>query len=395
MRLMKILAPIDYIVKSNENLFQVNQILSCFYMFLFSVYAIKTIKLFKFKNSTILFTSIFVILFPRLVQFSGQLNNDPLATLLVILSLYRISVWYFKGKRNKDILLSSLYLGLAMSSKLSAVTTILGYAVIFLIEFIKSIRKKGDYLKLSKLCLQYVSFLIILLPLGFWFQIYSHKVYGIPYNFVFRSLNSALFTGYRGYIETRSDIYSLSYYDKNNSGLIYTNHFYNIFMRYISPIYVNDYLVDQIFCNPFENYNILTYAIRSSIMGEFQYYYGEGFALCSTILGYIIYFSLLISIIYLAIKRKINSNKCFILNFSCFISVIILYLYLQISMPFGCSMDFRYIVPIIVPIAILLGYSYDSLDDIKSSFSTSLKYIMKFSSILFAISSSLFYLCAI
>ena len=380
---------------SNENLFGTCQILSCFYMFLTSIYFIKTIHLTKFNNKTKLFIIFFSTLYPRLNQFSGQLNNDPLAALFVVLSMYQIFKWYLKKKSFLNILLSSLYLGLAMSCKLSAVTVIFGYAVVFLIEFINSLKHKEDCLKFSKLLVQYFLFLLIIIPLGFWFQLYSHNVYKIPFNFVFRSLNSELFTGYRGYIVKQPDVYSLSYYDKHNSGLIYTNHLYNIFVRYISPIYIKDYSVSPVFCNAFENYNILSYAIRSSIMGEFSYYYGENFAIISTILGYIIYFIIFITIVYLLVRRKFILDKEFILSFSIFISMILFFLYLQISMPFGCSMDFRYIVPIILPMSIILGKLHDNCTLSKSKVANSFSILIKYSTILFTISSTIFYLLAI
>lgn len=396
MHVFKFIHPVNYFIKDNESLFQTCQILSCFYCFLISLYGVKTICLTKLSNSSKMIGIIFVIFFPRLNQFSGQLNNDPLAALFTVLSLYRISKWYLNGKHTLDFLLTSLYLGLGMATKLSSSIVTLGLAFVFLIELIKSIKKKENSLKLSKLLLQYILFLIIVIPLGLSFQVYSHKVYGLPYNFVFRNLNSALFTGYRGYIENRQDIYRLSYYDEQNSGLIYTNHLYNILVRYISPISFNDFLLAGYpYCNAFENYNIVSYAIRSALFGEFGYWNGVSFASISVVLAYLLlYFSLTI-LVYCLIKDKKIIDKNFILAISITISIIVFFIYLQISMPFGCSMDFRYIVPIIIPFSYILCYINESLINRKNKLTYSLSLILKLLTYSFIFIISTFYFVAI
>lgn len=396
MHAFKVIHPVNYFIKDTESLFQTCQILSCFYCFLISLYGVKTICLTKLRNSSKMIGIVFIIFFPRLNQFSGQLNNDPLAALFTILAIYRVSKWYLKGKHTVDFLLTSLYLGLGMATKLSSSIISLGLAFVFLIELIRSIKKKENSLKLSKLLIQYVLFLIIVIPLGLSFQVYLHNVYKLPYNFVFRNLNSALFTGYRGYIENRQDIYRLSYYDEQNFGLIYTSHAYNILIRYIAPIYFDDFIQAGFpYCNAFENYNIVSYAIRSALFGEFGYWNGISFASISVVLAYLLLYFSLITLIYCLIKDKKIIDKNFILAISVTISIIIFYIYLQISMPFGCSMDFRYIVPIIIPLSYILCYINESLINRKNKLTFSLSIILKLLTYSFAFIISTFYFVAI
>lgn len=76
------------------------------------------------------------------------------------------------------------------------------------------------------------------------------------------------------------------------------------------------------------------------------------------------------------------------------LSIIVFYLYLQISMPYGCSMDARYIVPILLPLGILTtkNIHYLSTDKKVDKY---LKYILSVSSVTLVIGSALFYAFAI
>lgn len=378
---------------TNEDLYASCQILSCFYTFLISYYIIKALRLTNLSRPAFILASCFAIFFPRLIQLSGQLNNDDLAILFTVLCVYRVVKWMKEGRSYKDFLLAGLYLGLAMMAKLSAVTVALGLAVLFLMELIKSIKKKEGALPLKKIIIEYVLFIAICAPLGLWFQVYSHNVYGIPYNFVFRNLNSALFTGPRSYVIANSEYYSLSYYDKNNSGLIYTNGFYNFFMRYISPFYIPDLAYNPIYANAFNNYNVLNYAIKSAIFGEFYFTSIPAgvFAAFAVLSAYACWFSVLVSVIYKAIKKSKFGEDGTLSLLLC-ASIIFFYLYLQVTMPFGCSMDFRYIVVIIMPLAFLVGQAYDNKKEIKTVTSSVLSNLVMFSAGIMLVSSNISYM---
>ena len=390
---MKIYSGIGFnptLTQDTDALFCSVQILSCFYTFLITWYAVKTIRLLNLSKLATYVGVIFVSFYPRLFQFSGQLNNDVLATLLVICSIFRLFRWKIEGHSYKDFILCGAYLGLAMMTKLSAVIVALGYALYFLYELIISILKKDGSVELKKLLIQYGCFLVISIPLGLWFQVYSHHVYDIPYNFVFRALNSKLFTGTRSYVLSHTYL-NVAYYDQNNSGILYENGFVNFLARFVSPFLISDYQASGVFANAFNNYNILTYAIKSTIFGEFSYWGGEGFGIVAVLFGYIFYFSLLIISIYNALKKR--GDVTFMVAASISISIIAFYLYLQISMPYGCSMDARYIVAILLPLGVLTSKNISYLGENKTD--RYMKYILSVSSVSLVVASALFYCFAI
>ena len=391
---MKIYSGIGFdpsLVDSTESLFCSVQILSTFFSFLISYYSVKTLRL-VCKNKLALYVGVvFVCFFPRLFQLSGQINNDILSALFVICGIFRLFKYIFEDKSFKNICLSALYLGLAMSAKLSAVIVCLGFAFYFLYLLVQTIRKKEGTPKLKILILQYAAFIVICAPIGLWFQLYSHNVYGIPFNFVFRALNSELFTGTRNYVLNHSYL-SVEYYDAHNSGLIYTNGFVNFAVRFLLPFWPADYEADFVFAHAFENYNVLTYALKSSIFGEFDYWGGEGFGIIAVLAAYVSWFMMIGITIYHFVQKRYDLPM--IVALAIMISIITFYLYLQISMPYGCSMDARYIVPILLPIGIVIMKDIEFMPS-EGKVNQFLKYALIISVVTFALTGGLFYCFAI
>ena len=372
-------------------------ILASFYMCLTSYFFIKTVLLFPFSNKAKTYSVLFLSLYPRLIQLSGQLNNDGLSILFSSIALYFFFLWFDKKKSYLNISLSALFVGLALMSKMSASTICLGMAFGFLYELIKVIRKKEDSITLKNLIFQYVVFLVIAAPIGLWWQFYAHYVYGLPFNFVFSNLRATLFTGSRDWVLRNRSSY-IDRFDDVNSGILYTSTAFNIFARYILPVYFPDLFGSNgAFCNSFANYNILLYALRSSIYGEFFFkgVFLQLIAVFTNIFIYVAYFSLWVSGIYMRIKKIRFGDEGLWMAFS-FLGSALMFLYLQISMPYGCSMDFRYIVPVLVPVSYFLSYSIDHLESKKKEgFGRGLNLTLQVSTVGFIVLSSFFYLAAI
>ena len=386
------------VLESNsEVLYGSCRILSAFYMTLTSLFFLKTVFLFPLSDRAKTLAVAFLSLYPALILLSGQLNNDSLATCFSVISLYFYFRWFTKGKRLSSLFLSSLFLGLAMFSKLSASTIALGMAFGFLYELVQTMRKKEGTLSRKNLLLQYLLFLLLVAPLGLWWSFYTHYVYGLPFFYVFDNLNPALFSGTRGWV-IRNKEAALDSYDANNTGLIYTNTAYNVFIRYLLPIYVPDFQAHGAFCSSFDNYNLLLYALRSSLFGEFTYE-SIGLQILGAFLDffvYLSYFSFWFLWIYLLVKKK-KRNKESLLMLFLLVGIFLMFLYLQISMPYGCSMDFRYVVPILLPFSYFLSKGYDEVRTLpkKDKAGRVLSWILILSTLSLLSLSQVFYLAAI
>ena len=389
MHLFEILCPVASLADTPEKLFSACQILACLYSTLTSLFFMKTINLTNLTKEGKILAFAIVGLYPRLAEFSGQLNNDVLATALSAIALYYFCRWFFKERKWIDILLCGLFVGLAMMAKMSAAAICLGMGIVFAIVFFRSLFHK-ERTKVSRLIPQYIVFLLICAPLGLWFQFYTHFVWGLPFNFVFTNLNSQLFTGTRDWVLNNKPN-DIAYYDENNSGLVYTSTAYNILVRYILPFYPPD--INDLYCNAFGNYNLLFYSLRCSIFGEFSYFQGEGFALIAILSLYVAYWTMVVGTVRVMLAKKLKREGTLFLYL--FLGMVAMLIYLKVKMPYGCSMDFRYIVPIILPCGYLYGRMTDYLGNENRIHCVGNKFFCQFVGGIFVTSSYLFYMTAI
>ena len=365
----------DYIAEERYFLYQTCQILSVMYSFLAAVFMVKIIGLFNFSNKVKLFLSAFVVLFPRQIQFAGMLNNDGLSYLLAVLALYFALKWQKGNKHWGWIIACSLAVGFGMMAKLSSATVCLPIAGIFIYEFICTLRKKEGAMKLSKMILQYGTFLVLCAPIGLWFQVYAMLRFDQGFGFVFSNLNKKLYTGDHSF-----------------------------FARFFVAFDLKEYL-GTLYCKPFSgNYNLFNYALRSSIFGEFSYWQGEGFAATSILFGGISALLLTASLIWSIVayfrKRKQGENLLEksgqSLSDILFIGLLVASqvfseIYFYIKMPYACTMDFRYIMPLILGMALQLGVTGKMLTADGGKGAIALKRMTLVSVATFIIASTMFY----
>ena len=331
----------DYVDNQRYFLYSSCQILAVLYSFITAVTLVKMLKLFDFSEKTYLFLAAFVVFYPRHVQFAGMLNNDALAYMLSTLALYFALKWW-KGKRSLTyILLCGLAVGLGMMAKLSSATICLPIAGIFIYEFVRTLLKKEGALKLWQMVVQYGGFLCICAPIGLWFQVYAGIRFDQPLGFVFSNLNQKLYTGH-----------------------------HSVWGRFGIAFDLSEYL-SSLYCRPFEgNYNLFNYALRSSIFGEFTYTQGDGWGVVSVLFAYMGVAFLAIGAIWCVVlwwKNRKDENSFLRKNapvnhkdllFAVLLvaSQVLSEIYFYIKMPYGCTMDFRYIMPLIFGLALSVGF---------------------------------------
>ena len=366
----------SYVDNQRYFLYSTCQILSVLYSFVTAVTLMKILKLFHFNDKTYLFLSAFVVLYPRHIQFAGMLNNDAVAYMLSVLALYFALKWWKDGKSLVYILLCGLAVGLGMMTKLSSATICLPIAGIFIYEFIRTLCKKDKALPLWKMVVQYGVFLCVCAPIGLWFQVYAYMRFDQPLGFVFSNLNKKLYTGDHSLWGRLGIAFDLS--------------------EYFSSLY----------CVPFEgNYNLFHYALRSSIFGEFTYSQGAGWGAVSVLFAYLGVAFLIAGAIWCVVlwwkNRKAENgflredspvnhqDVLFVLLLVA--SQVLSEMYFYIKMPYGCTMDFRYIMPLILGLALSVGLVRKVL--LASGRETAVKFCTIFDIVvgMFLISSVLFY----
>lgn len=364
-----------YIGEERYFLYQTCQILSVMYSFIAAVFMVKIINLFKFSKKVKLFLATFVILYPRQIQFSAMLNNDGLAYMLGIIAMYCALKWHKGNKHWGWIVCCALAVGFGMMTKLSSATVCLPIAGIFIYEFICTLRKKEGSMKLWKMILQYGAFLLVCAPIGLWFQVYAKIRFDQGFGFVFDNLNKKLYTGDHSW-----------------------------FSRFVVAFDLKEYL-GTLYCKPFSgNYNLFNYALKSSIFGEFSYWQGEGLAMSAVLFAYMSALLLLISVVWCVVayfrkrKKGINLLQKTGQSFSDLLfigllvaSQVLSEIYFYIKMPYACTMDFRYIMPLILGMALTLGVVAKVLTADGGKWAVALKRWTFVSTTAFIAASTLFY----
>ncbi len=382
------------LIQDEATLYKSCQILSVVYTSISTLFLVKTIKLTDLNSKYKLLACFFVCFYPNLIVESGELNNDNLSMIFQMMALYYFFRWYLEGHKYRDILPCGLFVGLAMAAKMSAASICLGMAIGFAIQMIKSIAGKKDSVPFGQLITQYFFFLLICAPIGLWYQVYSHVVLGFPYNFVFNNLNSALYNGPRSWVISHKP-YDLDYYDSNNSGILYENTILNYVVRFLLPFYPADFLSEFGFASSWEYYSIQTFALKSSIFGEYSfspYYLSSAFAFASYFFLEILWIMTWIYLIYTLIHiRTIRMGKDGSMMLVLAGGLMLMLAYLCYKMPFGCSMDFRYIMPFVLPAGYLFGKTSQTMSYRKTRFNSGYQKIYLGAGAFFFLSSILFY----
>ena len=330
----------NYVDAQRYFLYSTCQILAVFYSFVTAVTLLKIVRLFGFTEKTNLLLAVFLVLFPRHIQFAGMLNNDAISYMLATLALYYALKWWKGAKSPVHILLCGLSVGLGMMAKLSSATVCVPIAGIFIYEFIRTLLKKDDALKLWQMVLQYGAFLCICAPIGLWFQLYASIRFDQPLGFVFSNLNKKLYTG---------------------------DH--SLWGRFGITFDLTEYF-GSLYCRPFSaNYNLFNYALKSSIFGEFTYMQGDSWGAVAVLFAYMGVAFLIIGGIWSVILwwkcRKAEtsvfrqnppvSHRDVLFVGLMIASQVLSEIYFYAKMPYGCTMDFRYIMPLILGLALALG----------------------------------------
>lgn len=248
----------------------------------------------------------------------GGVAPDALAGMFMILAcLYTIR--WTKCRSWKNTVILALIYGCGMMTKISCATLALITAIVFIISLIRAVREHSW----KELVLKYIVFGMISLPLGLWYSIRNYILFAQPLNYVLEL-------------------------EKNNS--LYTG---NISIPQRLLVVKLSNLLSDPYTKVRGDYNLPAYALKSSLFGEF-YYNTWGWVSVLLLLSAFLLaaFCTLAVIRCIVYQRQDRWCRFMLLAAGIFYgSIAIFYL----RYPFGCSMDFRYMLFLPVPMAYLFG----------------------------------------
>ena len=304
-----------------ERSFENIQLLTVLYSSISMLLGVKICSEIGIKQKELVLCSLILAFFPGMFILAGSINNDMLMIMLVLSALLFLIKWY-KSPSGKFALLCGLFAGLAMMTKVSAAIFAVAAAITVIIKFI--IDKD---LKFSKVLLHAVLFVALLLPLGLWHPIRNYLLFEQPLGFVAPiPVNNPLYTG---------DI--------------------SIAERFILPFSSEPF---DVYVDVWNEYNVWYYLLRNSLFGEYNFG-NPGIAFFAVLANLILIILSLISCVYLLSKCK--SIKEILPIFPFYVIQLVFFIYFNLSYPFGCSMDFRYIVPLFFIGVVFIGKMFTVL----------------------------------
>ncbi len=293
---------------------------------------------------------------PTFFIFSASVNNDPVMLFLFMVAVLYTIRWYY-APTMKNILLIALAIGLGMMTKLSAAAVALFTAPVFLAVFVKSFREG----RAGRIFGQFAAFLGVCAPLGLWYPVRNYLKFDQAFGHVFTiSTESKLYCGTRTFTE-----------------------------RFFSfPL---DQLTNPLYCQPYGDYNLWLYTVKCSVFGEFGFDAPEGFAALLIIANFALILLSLVAMIYVMVRgREVNGFARWGL-FWIWLTQMLSFVVFNVRFPYGCTMDYRYIVPTAIVGALFLGIALDRIKAKNNAWANALFYVGVAAIALFGIASALFY----
>ena len=252
---------------------------------------------------------------PSLILLSGSINNDILMTMFIFLDILYLIKWYKKSSIKNTIILA-IYVALGALTKISSTIIAIPIIYIFINKFFEEYFNKEKAKKevIKEYLLKFIIFGTISLSLGLSFSIrnmvkFNQSIFYVP------TPGKLTYCGDRKLLE-RLNIFSKEW--------------------------------SNVFCDVRNDCNIFAYLIKCSLFGEFKInilknLIIERMLIIVNIVLILISLISLVNIICNKEKRTIIINMLIIFYFT----EILMFLYGCFSMPYACTMDFRYIIPTI------------------------------------------------
>lgn len=343
-------------VKDTDTIFEAAKLIPCFASCALLVTSCRLFDEFGFSKRAKTIAVAVIAFHPTFIILSASVNNDMLMIFFMMTAFLYTIRWY-KDPSYKNILLLALAIGCAMSTKFSGALIAVFTAIVFLIVLIRKLRNKNA----AKLVTQFAAFALVCFPLGLWYHVRNLQLFGQAIGYVVQMKpDSALYVG--------------------NVPLVQR------FFAFSLPD-----MLHHVYCNPYDDFRLWEYTVKCALFGEFTFSPEHNvFAVILIVSSLLlILLSLGAMIWFLFFDRK--KNRLAVISLAALWALMLLsFIFFNIKYPFGCTMDFRYIVPTVITGAAFLGLFTDKLSNSRAGkiIFASLAVIL----VIFCVSSAAFYI---
>ena len=268
------------------------------------------------KNRTLLLMLGLVSFFPFFTIIGGTLNNDCLAAMLCLISILFTVRWH-RSHSMKNICIIAIAFGLGMFTKINNAVAALPIGFIFIYDML---REKSQW---KRFLVQFVVFIVICAPVALFWPVRNAVLYDMPLNYVQKLPDNST--------------QSIAGIDK---------------LKYIGLPPAGALLEPFITLNPETDHNIWLQLVKTSLFDEFSISGQNRTAYIFSLLfmwsGIAMWLASVISYIRTFFDRKgleIEMRLFFAILFLSLTASIVSFTY---SYPFVCTINFRYVMPLIL-----------------------------------------------
>lgn len=282
-------------------------------------YACKLCRQLRLSDRATLIAVSLAAFVPNHYLLAGRVNNDSLAIMFMTAILYYTLRWYERQEWGTLVKLA-LCFGLGMMTKISVGVFAPVTGCMMLLILYRRIREK-EWMPVIR---QFTVFALVAFPLGLWYPVRNLFLFHQPFNYVLRISND-------------SELYCGNHSIWERFGLIKNCEIYD---------------------HPVRDYNVWSYLLRSSLFGEFSFNMGKLIPALLILLNLLLILVSLFAMVVVLIRyRTVQWTSLF-----CFWLVLMgSYVDFNVKYPFGCTMDFRYVVPTALIGAVFLVKWWDEI----------------------------------
>lgn len=278
---------------------------------------------------------------PNFYLLAGRVNNDSTSCALLVFSFLMLVKW-FHSRRFSQLMAMAAGIGFGMMAKLNVGIMAFVAGPVMLYVFWQAVRDK----KWKELVAQYAAFLSVCAPLGLWYSVRNYVLFDMPFGYVLNidknGINEVL---YRGHLSFAKRFLFCPWGEFQSS----------------------------IYCDPTKDYNIPSYLVRCSLFGEFSF---QNVDMAALLLLYTNIILIILSVIAMAAVIWKGSRFTPMLRYGCgllWLAIMASYVVFNIKYPDSCTMDFRYIAPVVISGAVYLAAFWQMLYEYVSERKISVK----------------------
>ena len=159
------------------------QILPLCYMCALALITLMICRELSMKSGGTLITMLIVSFHPIYILMSGSINNDALATVLTVASVYVAILWHRKQSYGLGIVLAA-FIGFSMMAKLSSVLVAFPIGIMMLYDAYNGTERFKSGKKMMSYLLRFIVFGAVVFPLGLWWPIRNKIRFGMDMGYI-------------------------------------------------------------------------------------------------------------------------------------------------------------------------------------------------------------------